>query len=135
MRQEEEEEEKEGGGKGKEKKGGGKVNNNGKRDRGAAVVDLRGVCYWSLVDSFEWAFGYSWFTKFGLFAWDFKEGPDGERTRRPSADKVKGWFKRLAGVAERSWRRRGLEYEVSFPPRAASSPSGGKKKRGRTAAG
>lgn len=78
-------------------------------------VDLRGICYWSLLDSFEWAFGYSWFTKFGLFSWDYKQGPDGERKRRPSAGKVAEWFGRLTGAAERSWRRRGLEFEAAFP--------------------
>ena len=134
--QEEEEEEKEKGG---EKEGGGRGKGNGTRGsaaaaaagaaEGRAVVDLRGVCYWSLIDSFEWAFGYSWFTKFGLFEWDHKEGPHGERRRRPSADKVAGWFARLAGAAERGWRRRGLEFEPSFPAGSRG------KKRGRTAAG
>lgn len=141
LQEEEEEEEEKGKGKGKGKRGKGAADTGAGAAASAAaapasasasVVDLRGVCYWSLVDSFEWAFGYSCFTKFGLFAWDFKEGPEGARTRRPSADKVKAWFARLAGAAERSWRRRGLEYEASFPPNPASST--GKKKRGRNAA-
>ena len=116
-----EEEEEEGGGKGKGK---GKA-----PKKGNAAVDLRGVCYWSLVDSFEWAFGYSWFTKFGLFAWDHKEGPDGERTRRPSTGKVAEWFGRLAGVAEESWARRGLEFEASFPPAPPAQPAKKKNKK------
>jgi hypothetical protein len=117
-----------------EGRGGGSGSRSGSEQAaGAAAVDLRGVCYWSLVDSFEWAFGYSWFTKFGLFAWDHREGPDGARTRRPSAEKIAGWFGRLAGVAERSWRRRGLECEASFPAAAAAKQArlaGGKRRRG-----
>ena len=140
LQEEEEEDEKEAGGRGK----GSKSKKGNNATVGGAVVDLRGVCYWSLIDSFEWAFGYSWFTKFGLFEWDHKQGPDGERRRRPSAGKVAAWLKRLAGVAERSWRRRGLEFEASFPTggkrataaaaTAAANASSKGKKRQRTAA-
>ena len=122
--QEEEEEEKAGKG--------GKKQKSSSSSPSAAVVDLRGVCYWSLIDSFEWAFGYSWFTKFGLFDWDFKTGPDGERKRRSSAGRVQRWFGRLAGVAEKSWRRRGLEFEPSFP--SAKKEKATTKKKPATAA-
>ena len=33
--------------------------------------DVRGLMYWTLMDNFEWAFG--WAPRFGLFEWDVKE--------------------------------------------------------------
>jgi beta-glucosidase len=47
-------------------------------------VDLRGYFHWSLLDNFEWKFG--WWPKFGLVAVD--RGRDMKRTIRPSAR----WF-------------------------------------------
>lgn len=47
----------------------------------AEGVDLRGYFYWSLLDNFEWAFGYA--SKFGLYSFDKKTW---ERSPRPSAD-------------------------------------------------
>jgi beta-glucosidase/6-phospho-beta-glucosidase/beta-galactosidase len=33
--------------------------------------DVRGLLYWTLVDNFEWAFG--WAPRFGLFRWEVDE--------------------------------------------------------------
>jgi len=43
-------------------------------------VDLKGYIYWSLLDNFEWSFGFS--MRFGLIEVDFETL---ERKPRPSA--------------------------------------------------
>ena len=53
-------------------------------------LDVRGLMYWTLVDNFEWAFGYH--AKFGLFAWNPTMGP-AERQERPSGKLIKRLFK------------------------------------------
>ncbi|KAL4538341.1 hypothetical protein Ndes2437B_g01352 [Nannochloris sp. 'desiccata'] len=55
--------------------------------------DLRGVMYWTLVDNFEWAFGYR--MKFGMYYWD--PVPEGNQDRKlhASAALLKNWYKRL----------------------------------------
>lgn len=47
-------------------------------------VDVRGFMYWSLLDNYEWAYGYE--KKFGLVSYDVKTK---ERSIRPSAYKYK----------------------------------------------
>jgi beta-glucosidase/6-phospho-beta-glucosidase/beta-galactosidase len=47
-------------------------------------VDLRGYFHWSLLDNFEWKYG--WWPKFGLVEVDREDGM--KRTIRPSAK----WF-------------------------------------------
>lgn len=56
-------------------------------------VDLRGYLHWSLLDNFEWKYG--WWPKFGLVAVDRKH--DMKRTIRPSAK----WFaERIKEISE-----------------------------------
>jgi beta-glucosidase len=54
-------------------------------------VDLRGYFHWSLLDNFEWAYG--WWPKFGLVEVDRKHGM--KRTIHPSAKKFAHYVKEI----------------------------------------
>lgn len=59
-------------------------------------IDLRGVMYWSLVDNFEWAFGFR--MRFGVYKWD--DGDKSQtRTLHKSAALLATWYARLKDVA------------------------------------
>eukprot|EP00884_Botryococcus_braunii_P004590 jgi/Botrbrau1/14131/Bobra.182_3s0072.1 len=69
--------------------------------------DVRGLMYWTLVDNFEWAFGY--IPKFGLFEWDHKD-PEGKRVERESVKSgtrgkpsLREWFRTLPATIEQQW--------------------------------
>lgn len=57
--------------------------------------DVRGVLYWSLVDNFEWAFGYT--MKFGIYEWDSKDASQ-QRHCRKSSRLLEHWFKRFKKI-------------------------------------
>lgn len=71
--------------------------------------DLRGVMYWTLVDNFEWNFGFT--MRFGIFQWE-NDGSQ-KRMARKSASLLRRWYERLPGrVAElraQLQRRRGQQ--------------------------
>ena len=58
--------------------------------------DLRGVMYWTLVDNFEWAFGYR--MKFGMYRWDPAEQgtPEYQERKLHKSGALLGmWYERL----------------------------------------
>ena len=57
-------------------------------------VDIAGYFHWSLLDNFEWAFG--WWPKFGLVAVDRKN--DMKRTVRPSGHWYSDFIKQQRGI-------------------------------------
>ena len=94
-------------------------------------VDLRGYFVWSLLDNFEWSFGYS--KRFGLIYVDFETL---ERTPKDSAR----WYARgharerptgLRAQAQRERRRHGLQIVLREHARARRKPCRSPAGRGR----
>lgn len=81
--------------------------------------DLRGIMYWTLVDNFEWGFGYS--MRFGVYGWE-NDGSQ-KRVARKSAALLKSWYDKLPGrVAQLLEKRR--QQGGSAPTDAAAEGDG-----------
>lgn len=68
-------------------------------------VDLRGVMYWTLIDNFEWAFGFK--MRFGIYHWECNN--DHKRTKRKSAALLAHWFEQLKEKAPKLRAAAGLD--------------------------
>ncbi|CAK0742117.1 hypothetical protein CVIRNUC_001373 [Coccomyxa viridis] len=83
--------------------------------------DVRGLMYWTLVDNFEWAFG--WAPRFGLWEWEVTE-PSQRRTERKSTQTViRRLFKELPAKVEAMWSEgmRGSVQATTSPHREAEA--------------
>ena len=80
--------------------------------------DLRGVMYWTLIDNFEWAEG--WTIKFGLYAW--RHGGDQERIMRRTTPLLADIFKDLPAKMKllRANRRKAPAAEREESPEASA---------------
>ncbi|KAL3130700.1 hypothetical protein ABBQ38_000049 [Trebouxia sp. C0009 RCD-2024] len=63
--------------------------------------DLRGYHYWTLLDDYEFNYGYD--LKFGLYSWDPK-GTGPQRTERPGAKVLRQWYSGLAPQMQQALR-------------------------------
>ncbi|BDA42798.1 6-phospho-beta-galactosidase [Coccomyxa sp. Obi] len=71
--------------------------------------DVRGLMYWTLIDNFEWAFG--WAPRFGLFEWEHTKDSQ-ERTERESTKTtIRRLFRELPAKVEEMWSD-GLRHSV-----------------------
>lgn len=64
--------------------------------------DLRGIMYWTLIDNFEWAEG--WTIKFGLFAWT--HGGSQERIMRKTTPMLADIYKGFPAKMRANWDNR-----------------------------
>ncbi|DBA75776.1 TPA: hypothetical protein ACH3X1_010188 [Trebouxia sp. C0004] len=71
--------------------------------------DLRGYHYWTLLDDYEFNYGYD--LKFGLYAWDPKD-KDSQRTERAGAKVLTGWYAGLAGEMQEAMLRHKGRYNT-----------------------
>ena len=80
--------------------------------------DLRGVMYWTLIDNFEWAEG--WTIKFGLYSW--VHGGEQQRLMRRTTPLLADIFKGLPAKMASLWaHHKELGEQGDLPE--ASAPS------------
>ncbi|KAK9811112.1 hypothetical protein WJX73_003422 [Symbiochloris irregularis] len=74
--------------------------------------DLRGIMYWTLIDNFEWAEG--WTIKFGLYAW--AQGGSQERIMRKTTPMLADIYKGLPDKMRGHWDNRKMPTEQGRAP-------------------
>jgi len=80
----------------------------------AQGVDVRGYYHWTLMDNFEWKFGYE--SRFGLASVDFRTQ---ERTLRPSG-RLYGEIAATGGISAETWER----HRIAPPDARRMGPAG-----------
>ncbi|KAK9824973.1 hypothetical protein WJX81_001475 [Elliptochloris bilobata] len=81
--------------------------------------DVRSFLYWTLVDNFEWAFG--WAPRFGLYAWDHADPEQKRVERKSTATVVRRLFKSFPARVEELWAQ-GSWRAAARQPAAGQAP-------------
>ncbi|KAK9917329.1 hypothetical protein WJX75_003166 [Coccomyxa subellipsoidea] len=80
--------------------------------------DVRGIMYWTLVDNFEWAHGFS--IKFGLYEW--APGDGSKRMPRAATPLLAGIYRELPAQMRRAHARAVEERPFKKPAAVQASP-------------